>query len=126
MALSYNNETKEVSFHVSGGSDRLVILGTNALDSFGTQLKVPDIRLGYDSGAQIGSAKSTAVVRERTFIPPGPMKSVTVEGTPGVMLWSGHAAESDGCYDGKVEIPVVNTADDTMILQKGQVVGEFG
>ncbi|VDO98444.1 unnamed protein product [Heligmosomoides polygyrus] len=80
----------------------------NALDTFGIQLKVPDDRLGYDSGAQIGSAKSAGVVREQTFIPPGAIKTATVVAN-----------------DGTVEIPVVNTTDDAMILQKGQVVGEF-
>ncbi|KAL6726387.1 hypothetical protein Aduo_008362 [Ancylostoma duodenale] len=138
MEVGLNGRKNLVAFHVGGGLDRMVILGTNALETFGIQLTDmtgQPVPLSHTSvHRQEGDLETTttiqAMVFGRTYIPPGSVKMVKLLGASGdQVFWSSHCSMSHGCCrastDGTVEIPVINTSDEAMVLKEGQVVGEF-
>ncbi|KAL6738323.1 hypothetical protein Aduo_011883 [Ancylostoma duodenale] len=76
MDVTLRNRTKPVAFHVGEGFGDVVILGTNALETFG-------IRLSMDMDGEVPEVdrpQKVAVVKERIFIPSGSTKTVTLEG----------------------------------------------
>ncbi|CAJ0588213.1 unnamed protein product [Cylicocyclus nassatus] len=73
-----------------------------------------------------------AIVRKRTYIPPGASKVVTVsymQGSPACMFCSNSEKIPDGVCEqsaeGETRIPVTNESSEPMVLQKGQAIGEF-
>ncbi|EPB79468.1 zinc knuckle [Ancylostoma ceylanicum] len=138
MEVGLNGRKNLVAFHVGGGLDRMVILGTNALETFGIQLTDMTGQPSPLSHASVHrqeedletTTKIQAIVSARTYIPPGSVKMVKLLGAAGdQVFWSSHSSMSHGCCrastDGTVEIPVINTSDEAMVLKEGQVVGEL-
>ncbi|RCN37073.1 reverse transcriptase [Ancylostoma caninum] len=136
MEVGLDGARRWIAFHVGDGLDKLVILGTNALEQFGIHLvreekQAPVVQEDEQKADAIHEPASTqAVVAQRTYVPPGARGNVELLGNPGdTMLWSNNKFVSHGCCtisrEGTVKIPVVNTGTEPMVLQKGQVIGEF-
>ncbi|RCN37072.1 zinc knuckle [Ancylostoma caninum] len=136
MEVGLDGARRRIAFQVGDGLDRLVILGTNALEQFGIHLvkkkeQAPTIQkdeLVVDAKHELVSTQ--AVVAQRMYVPPGASRNVELRGRPGdKMLWSNNKLVSHGCCtiskEGTVTIPVVNTGTEPMVLQQGQVIGEF-
>lgn len=112
----------------------MIILGTNILRQLGLRVLNEDGSIDYLAGSSTGTQKHYchAKVTQRTYISQGGVKTVTVQcdkvGTACV-LWSESEYIGNGTCQpneqGNVEIPVMNTSAEPLILQKGQVVGNL-
>ncbi|WKY06147.1 hypothetical protein Q1695_006390 [Nippostrongylus brasiliensis] len=130
MKVCLNGEEHPVSFHVSKAGDNLLILGTNALDTFGIALMDRKGKVLKGQCCDTEEPPTRAVIQERTYVPPQALRTVKVTGAgDNKMFWSNNNLMAHGCChttrDGTVEIPVLNTSDEPVVLKKGEIVGEF-
>ncbi|KAL6738187.1 hypothetical protein Aduo_011760 [Ancylostoma duodenale] len=128
MDVTRRNRTKPVAFHIGKGFGDVVILGTNALETFG-------IRLSMDMDGEVPKVdrpQKVAVVKERIFIPSGSTKTVTLEGDVvrgDYLLCATHPLVEDSLCsvteDGIANVTVCNDSGEHRVLHKGEVIGEW-
>ncbi|VDL77142.1 unnamed protein product [Nippostrongylus brasiliensis] len=138
VAITLGGQLEFISCCVAQGLDDIVVLGTNALGCFGFKLvrSLPqDTKLaGTDEGTipEVDEAPHSASIKERVYVPPGKMCTLTLTGMYGLeeaLLWSSHPLISHGVCrasaEGEAEVPVLNNTNEPIIFHEKDQVGEW-
>ncbi|VDP02728.1 unnamed protein product [Heligmosomoides polygyrus] len=122
VATTLNGQTESISFFVAQGLDEIVVLGTNALDLFGfrlTRSQTSEIAPQSTENTPLADESENdqrAPVKERVYISPGRLCTLTLTGVQGAaeaLLWSSHALVSHGVCAVSTEVfvgPTINKA----------------
>ncbi|XGW19137.1 hypothetical protein V3C99_003171, partial [Haemonchus contortus] len=137
VCVQFEEVEKFIPAFVGKGVGEMVILGTNALKRFDIKLvqglNGRSSQQPHSMEADGRKSEVRAEIVQRTFIPPGATKLVSLtcahEGSLDTAVFSSrHPLIMDGLcstIDKETVIPVTNNTTEALVLQKGEVVGEW-
>ncbi|EYC39508.1 hypothetical protein Y032_0653g1175 [Ancylostoma ceylanicum] len=133
LTVGIFGKNEKIPVYVSRALEDVLILGTNVLDRLGFKLTQGQAATNLLENDCYSQESFPAVVKTRTYVPPGGRKILAVSCTKGMqpsVFWSNNKMIADGVCEesteGETKIPFTNNTIEPMVLQKGQVIGEFG
>ncbi|RCN50496.1 hypothetical protein ANCCAN_03350 [Ancylostoma caninum] len=132
LSIEAFGKSEKIPVYVSRAFGDVLILGTNVLDRLG--FKLTQGQAAKNLLESSGNQESVpAVVKTRTYVPSGGKKILSVSCIKGMepcVFWSSTKMIADGVCEesteGETKIPFTNNTMEPIVLQKGQVIGEFG
>ncbi|VDP44095.1 unnamed protein product [Heligmosomoides polygyrus] len=121
----------EVAFHITDSPEDEVLLGTNALEDLGVELKIAKRNTEESSGGQPAFRKVR--VAKRKYIPPhgsGVLSArCEVRDAEEGVLWPTKRGLECGVFkvsNQEIAVPVVNDSEEPMVLGEGEEIGYWG
>ncbi|KAK6044205.1 zinc knuckle [Cooperia oncophora] len=130
-----NGQRETIAFHISPDKEAETIIGTNALNKLGIDVRMNSAKLKDDTSLIKEENKNKVVVAKRVYIPPHDAALVSViceEDTKDHIervIWPSEDGVELGVYtikNQRTAVPIFNNSPEPRLFKEGEKVGHWG